>query len=229
MRPDGAARPAHDTLVTGGLGPHARRPVATWGAAISDAEAVIILLHGRGGSPADMLDLAPMLATARVAALAPEAQGQTWYPRRFTDPIGLNEPYLSSALSVVDNLIDLAMAQGVPGERIALVGFSQGACLALVCGVRHVGPVGAVIAFSGGLIGDSIDPSVYPAHRETAVFLGCSEHDPHIPLARVRETEAVLKYLGADVETRIYPGASHGINQEELEKARRLIAGLGRR
>jgi predicted esterase len=187
----------------------------------------MILLHGRGGSAADMLDLAPMLATARVAALAPEAQGQTWYPRRFTDPIGLNEPYLGSALSVVDNLIDLAMAQGVPGERIALVGFSQGACLALECGVRHAGPVGAVIAFSGGLIGDSIDPSVYPAHRGTAVFLGCSEQDPHIPLAR--ETEAVLKYLGADVETRIYPGESHGINQEELEKARRLIAGLGRR
>jgi predicted esterase len=228
MKSDGFARLAHASLVTTGLGPHAGQPVATWGAVIGEAEAVMILLHGRGGSAADMLDLAPMLATTRVAARAPEAQGQTWYPRRFTDPVRLNEPYLGSALSVVDSLIGSALAQGVSGERIALVGFSQGACLALECAVRRAGPPGAVIAFSGGLIGDVIDPSLYATHPEMSVFLGCSEQDPHIPLARVRETAAVLTALGADVETRIYPGASHGINQQELDKARRLVLGLGR-
>jgi predicted esterase len=189
----------------------------------------MILLHGRGGSAADMLDLAPILAPAQFAAFAPEAHGQTWYPNRFTDPVRLNEPYLSSALSVVEDLIGKVVTQGVPGERIALIGFSQGACLALECAARHPGPLGAVIGLSGGLIGEAIKPSIYATHQGMAVFLGCSAHDPHIPLARVRETEAVLVSLGADVETQIYPGSGHGINQQELDKAKRLVVGLGRR
>jgi predicted esterase len=225
--PDEPVRLANAGLVTAGVGPHAGQPVATWGATIGDAHAVMILLHGRGGSPADMLELAPALATARVAALAPEAYGRTWYPRRFTDSVWLNEPYLGSALSVVEDLIAATVAQGVPGDRIALVGFSQGASLALESAARHVGPLGAVIGLSGGLIGETIVPSNYAPHPEMAVFLGCSAEDPHIPLARVRETEAVLRDLGAHVEIRIYPGTGHGINQEELSRARRVVAGLG--
>jgi predicted esterase len=189
----------------------------------------MILLHGRGGNATDMLDLARMLATRRFAALAPAAHARTWYPRRFTDPVWLNEPYLSSALSIVEDLIDKVVTQGVPGHRIALIGFSQGACLALECAARHAGPLGAIIGFSGGLIGEAINPSTYPTHQGMPVFLGCSERDPHIPLARVRETDSVLSGLGADVETQIYPGSDHGINQEELDKARRLVVGLGGR
>ncbi len=222
-------RPNRASLVTAGAGPHAGQPVAAWGSRVGDAQGVMILLHGRGGSSTDMLGLAPMLATTRFAALAPEARGQTWYPRRFTVPVQLNEPYLSSALSIVDDLIGNVVMQGVPGERIALIGFSQGACVALECAARHAGPLGAVIGFSGGLIGEVITPSIYTRHQSMPVFLGCSEHDPHIPLARVRETEAVLVGLGADVETRVYPGSDHDINQQELDKAKRLVGGLGRR
>lgn len=228
MNPGEAIKPGGARFVTAGMGPHSGQPVETWGAAIGATQAVMILLHGRGGSAADMLDLAPMIGSARVTVVAPEAHGQTWYPRRFTDPVWLNEPYLGSALSVVDSLIGTAVAQGVPGEYIALVGFSQGACLALECAARRDGPLGAVIALSGGLIGERIERSIYATHRGMTAFLGCSQQDPHIPLARVRETEAVLKDLGADVETRIYPGAGHGINQDELDKARRLVMGLGR-
>ncbi len=227
MSPRVASPPESARLITAGVGPHAGQPVWTWGRAVGEAPAVMILLHGRGGSPADMLELAETLATARVSALAPEAQGRTWYPRRFTDPICLNEPYLGSAISVVDDLIGMGTAQGVPAEAIALVGFSQGACLALECAARHAGPLGAVIGFSGGLIGETTNPLIYAGHPGMTVFLGCSEQDPHIPLARVRETEVVLKALGANVESRIYPGAGHAINRDELERARRMVGRLG--
>ena len=55
------------------------------------------------------------------------------------------------------------------------------------------------------------------------VFLGCHERDPHIPLARVRETEAVFGSLGANVATRIYPGAGHGVVEEEVRFVRGLL------
>jgi phospholipase/carboxylesterase len=229
MTPDVAVPLCRASLTTGGVGPHAGQPVALWGPAVGEARGVMIMLHGRGGTAADMLNLAPILAPVGFAAFVPEAQGQTWYPCRFTDPRRLNEPHLGSALSVVEDLIGNVVAQGVPGKRIGLVGFSQGGCLALECAARHAGPLGAVIGLSGGLIGEMIDPLIYTRHQGMRVFLGCSERDPHIPLTRVRETEAVLKGLGADVETRIYPGSGHGINQEELDKARRLIVGLGSR
>jgi predicted esterase len=216
-------------LLTPGTGPHSGQPVATWGADLGDARGVMILLHGRGGSGADMLDLAPLIATASFAALAPEAYGQTWYPGRFTDPVWQNEPYLGSALSIVAGLIEVAAAQGVPRERIALIGFSQGGCLALETAARKADSLGAVIGLSAGLIGETVDSSVYKRHQGMPVFLGCSERDPHIPLVRVRETEAVFSSLGAEVETRIYPGSGHGIDQEEVDKARRLIMGLGTR
>jgi predicted esterase len=226
MSPLATLRPAAAPAMTTGTGPHAGQPIAAWGAPIDDAQALIILLHGRGGTAADMLALAPLLVTPHVAALAPQARGQSWYPHRFTDPTAMNEPHLGSALSIVSNMIQTATARGLPGARVALVGFSQGACLALECAARHAGQLGAVIGFSGGLIGDEVETSLYPAHSGMAAFLGCSEHDPHIPLARVRETEAVLKDLGADVETHIHPGAGHGIRQEDLATARSLLMRL---
>jgi phospholipase/carboxylesterase len=216
-------------LLTPGTGPHSGQPVATWGSDFGNARGVMILLHGRGGSGADMLDLAPLIATAGFAALAPEAHGQTWYPGRFTAPVWQNEPYLGSALSIVAGLIEAAATQGMPRERIALVGFSQGGCLALETAARQADSLGAVIGLSAGLIGETINPAIYARHHGMPVLLGCSERDPHIPLVRVRETESVFSSLGAEVETRIYPGSGHGINQEEVDKARRLIMELGTR
>jgi predicted esterase len=188
----------------------------------------MILLHGRGGTAAESLDLASVLGTPRFAALAPEARGHTWYPGRFTDPVETNEPYLSSALSVVADLIAGLLRHGLPGERIAVIGFSQGACLALECAARHPGSLGAVIGLSGGLIGASLDPSAYPRHEALPVLLACSDHDPHIPLSRVRETETVFRDLGAAVETRIHPGSRHGIDPADLALARRLVSTIGR-
>lgn len=209
-------------------GPHAGQPVARAGAPPGVAAGALVLVHGRGGDAEEMLGLAGLVAPSAFACLAPQAAGNTWYPHRFTEPVARNEPDLSSALSVLDGLVDRLAGEGVPAERVALLGFSQGACLALEYALRRARRLGAVIGLSGGLIGDAVAPPPAGARPfgGMPVLLGCSEHDPHIPLARVRETEAVMGGLGAAVVARIYPGGGHGINEDEVGIARRILAGL---
>jgi phospholipase/carboxylesterase len=215
----------HD--VTGGVGPHAGRPIAAAGTPLGEAAGALILVHGRGGDAADMLGLAELVVPPGTLCLAPQAASHTWYPNRFTEPAVWNEPHLGSALSVLGDLVSRVLDAGLPPERIALLGFSQGACLALEFARRRMLPLGAVIGLSGGLIGDAVAPPPVSAKPfgGMPVLLGCIERDPHIPLERVRETEAVLHALGAEVATRIYPGGSHDINEDEIGLARRLLAG----
>ena len=212
--------------ITGGVGPHAGQPIATAGVPPGEAAGALILVHGRGGDAVDMLGLAELVAPPRTLCLAPQAAGHTWYPNRFTEPVARNEPHLGSALSVLGDLVDRVADAGLPPERTALLGFSQGACLALEFTLRRARRFGAVIGFSGGLIGNAVAPAPVGARPfgGMPVLLGCSERDPHIPLGRVRETDAVLRALGAEVVTRIYPGGGHDINEDELDLARRLLA-----
>src|SRR5215207_1820470 len=144
--------------VTGGTGPHAGQPIARAGAPLGDATGALILVHGRGGDAGEMLGLAELVAPPALACLAPQAAGHTWYPHRFTEPVARNEPHLSSALSVLSDLVDRLVGNGIPAERIALLGFSQGACLALEFALRRAQRLGAVLGLSGGLIGDRVAP-----------------------------------------------------------------------
>jgi predicted esterase len=201
------------------------------GAPLAKARAAAILLHGRGGSADDIASLATVLAVDGVAFLIPEATGNTWYPQRFIAPLAANEPWLTSALGVVSALVAQATAAGLPLSRIAIGGFSQGACLALEAVARTPARYGAVLAFSGGLIGPPDEPrSPTPAGASlggTPVFLGCGDQDGHIPLASVEASAAALRGLGGAVDLRIYPGMGHTINQDEIGAARALLAGLG--
>jgi predicted esterase len=190
--------------VTGVTGPRARQPIVTAGPPPGNATAAMVLVHGRGGDAEEMLGLAELVAPPGTACLAPQAAGNTWYPYRFTEPVARNEPHLSSALSVLGDLVDGLVQDGLAAERIALLGFSQGACLALEFARWRGQRLGAVLGLSGGLIGDTVAPAAGPRVFEgMPVLLGCSERDPHIPLARVRETEAVMGALGAQVVTRM--------------------------
>ncbi|MEM6457579.1 MAG: hypothetical protein AAF772_21000, partial [Acidobacteriota bacterium] len=83
----------------------------------------------------------------------PQADAGTWYPQRFIAPRAANEPFLSGALAAVDRAVGSLVDGGLARERIVLAGFSQGACLALEYAARHAGHYGAVLAFTGGLIG----------------------------------------------------------------------------
>jgi len=204
--------------------------ILTAGAPLASARAVTILLHGRGGSADDIAGLASALSLPGMAYLIPEAAGHTWYPQRFIAPLSDNEPWLGSALAVVAALVAQGRAAGIPEARIAIAGFSQGACLALEFVARNPARYGAALAFSGGLIGppDQPRPSA-PAGRTlggTPVFLGCGDHDGHIPQASVEASAVVLQGLGGAVDLRIYPGMGHTINADEIGAARTLLAGL---
>jgi len=207
--------------------PHRAQRVAERGAPLARAKAAMIMLHGRGAGAEDMVALADVLAQPDLAYLAPQAAGHTWYPYPFTAPIERNEPWLSSALGVIDGLLSSLGEAGFPPERVVLLGFSQGACLGLEYAARHAHRYGGVVGLSGGLIGPDGTPRDYPGSLAgTPVFLGCSDIDPHIPLARVRETTAVLRRLGAAVDERIYTGMGHLINEDEIRFVRGLLAAL---
>ncbi len=210
-------------------GPHQRGRLLAAGAQPADAARAMVLLHGRGAPAEDILGLAGVLKLDDTAFVAPEAAGYSWYPLSFLAPMEANEPGLSSALARIGEVIEELGARGVEPERIVLLGFSQGACLALEYAARNPRRYGGIVGFSGGLIGPPGTPRDYPGSLAgTPIFLGCSDRDPHIPLERVRESTKVLKRLGADVMERIYPGMPHTVNDDELEHARRLVAAVQR-
>lgn len=183
-----------------------------------------MLVHGRGATAESLLPLAEQVGGPGLAVLAPQAAGQSWYPQRFLAPLAANEPWLSSAPAAVGDVVAQVGVAGVPPERTLLLGFSQGACLALEWAARHARRYGGLVGLSGGLIGPDGTPRDYAGSLAgTPVFLGCSDVDRHIPLARVHATAAVLRRLGGAVDERIYPGLGHTINRDELAAVRALV------
>jgi predicted esterase len=204
--------------------PHALQPLLRAGPPPEQAEATVVLLHGRGASAESMLSLYRQLILPTIAALAPQAAGSTWYPHSFLAPIEANQPFLDSALNRIESLVGDLLAREVQSDRIALLGFSQGACLTAEFVARHPRRYAAVIAFTGALIGPPGTARNYTGSlHSTPVFLGTGDPDPHVPFEQVRETAAVLKRLGAEVELRRYPGMPHMINEDELAAARSYL------
>jgi phospholipase/carboxylesterase len=201
--------------------------VAVTGAPLQRARAAVIMLHGRGASADDMLSFADVIAQPDVAYLAPQAPGSVWYPQSFLAPLQQNEPPLSHALAMVHDKIAELAARGFGPDRVVLLGFSQGGCLALEYAARNAQRYGGVVGLSAGLIGPPGTPRNYAGSlSRTPVFIGCSDVDFHIPLARVRESAEVLRGLEGEVTERIYPGMGHTVNEDEVEHVRRMFAGL---
>ncbi len=208
-------------------GPHQGQPVLTAGEPLDRAHAAMILIHGRGASAEDILMLAGEFDGTGFAFLAPQAAGHTWYPNSFLAPIPSNEPGLSSGLAAIAALLKRVGGAGIAPERTILLGFSQGACLALEFAARNARRYGGVAGLSGGLIGPDGAPRDYPGSLDgTPVFLGCSDVDPHIPAARVRESAAILRRLGGEVTDRLYPGMGHTVNRDEIAAVQGLMEAL---
>lgn len=206
---------------------HDGQQVLRGGAPLKDARAALILLHGRGATAEDIYSLGEEIAgdLPGIALLAPQAAGDTWYPQRFFAPLEQNEPYLTSALGVISGLVASLGKAGLGGQRVMLVGFSQGACLALEFAARNPRRYGAVIGLSGALIGPP-GGTRKPAGSlsGTPVYLGCSDRDPHIPLPSVEESAMVLARMGGAVTKSIFPGMGHTVNSQELSFAMDLAA-----
>jgi predicted esterase len=207
--------------------PHAGQPVLTLGPALEKAAATLIMIHGRCASAESILGLYPELNVEKLAAVAPQAAYSTWYPHSFLTPMEQNQPLLDSALKRIGTLVDDLTHRGVPPERIALLGFSQGACLASEFVARNPRRYGGVMILTGGLIGPPGTPRNYAGLLDgTPVFIGANDPDPHIPWARVVETEATLRRMGAAVELRRYPGVPHTVVDDEIDACRTMLQRL---
>ena len=198
--------------------------IVSAGAKIPGASKALIMMHGRGGSAEDILSLADHLNVEGFALLAPQPKNNSWYPYSFMAPVSQNEPWLSSALSLVKETVNDVIAKGISEENIYFTGFSQGACLTLEFIARNAAKYGGVVAFTGGLIGDRIDQKNYEGDfKSMPVFIGSSNPDPHVPVQRVNETTKILQGMNAVVTERIYPNMGHTITQNEIDLANELV------
>jgi phospholipase/carboxylesterase len=208
-------------------GPHQDQPLVTAGAPLDAAEAAVVLVHGRGATAQSIVQMADEFYHHGVAFLAPQAARNTWYPNSFLSPVESNEPGRSSGLQAIEDAIETANEADIPTERVMLLGFSQGACLASEYVAQNPRRYGGLAVLSGGVIGPEGKEMDYEGDLEgTPVFLGCSDVDPHIPEERVHETADVFEGMGAEVTTRIYEGMGHGVNEDEIDHVSEMVENL---
>jgi len=207
-----------------------KKEFITAGQSLETASKVLIMMHGRGGSAEDILGLSDHLQVKDFAIVAPKATNNTWYPYSFLMPPQQNEPWLSSALQVIKEIINDLVAKGVTQELIYFLGFSQGACLTLEFVTRNATRFGGVVALTGGLIGDKIYEQNYAGNFDgTKIFIGTSDPDPHVPVQRVHDSELILRKLNAAVTVKVYKGMGHTINQDELDAANMILTSAEKR
>jgi len=201
------------------------------GAARGESRLAGVLLHGRGKTPEEKIDLAARFGNIEgIRWVVPEAETPgSWYPGRFFDPRQVNEPYLSQSIERCHEAVLEAGEHGrLAPQRLVIVGFSQGASLALEYALRHPARVGSLIVLTGGLMGvpgsdwKAIAP---PSLAGLRMLLTGSDVDDWIPEESTHEAANLFRDLGADVQLRIYKGRPHIVSEEEIEEARRFLIG----
>ncbi len=194
------------------------------GTPLREADKALIMLHGRGANPESILTLSELLHVEGYALLAPRATNNTWYPLSFLAPLADNEPWLSSAIKVVEQTVNSVLEAGIKPENTYILGFSQGACLATEFAARHARRYGGIVAFTGGLIGKEIDPANYSGDfQQTPIFFGTSDPDFHVPVERVYASANIVREMGADVTEKVYLNRGHTISADEIELVNQLI------
>ncbi|MBD3617576.1 MAG: dienelactone hydrolase family protein [Gracilimonas sp.] len=208
-------------------GPHQPTQIAEGGVPASEGDAAMIMIHGRGATAPSIIQLANEFETGKKLTLrAPQASGNTWYPYSFMAPSEQNQPGLSSGLQKIYDIVQDLKSGGFSEGQIYFLGFSQGACLASEYVARHPAKYGGLIALSGGMIGNG--PEVHSEEyegdlKETPIFMGCSDADPHIPKERVNKSEEVFTKLNANVTKKLYPGMGHLVNEDEIKHIQEML------
>lgn len=206
--------------------------VRTVGSARGMSQIGGVLLHGRGKTPEEKIDLAARFGNIEgIRWVVPEAETPgSWYPGRFWDPRETNEPYLTEAVERCHEAVLVASEDGRLGpERLVIVGFSQGACLALEYALRYPGQVRSVISFTGALMGFPGSDWKATAPKSLAglrVFLTGSDVDDWVPELNSHEAARLFRELGADVQLRIYEGRPHIVSEKEIEEARAFLSAV---
>ena len=156
--------------------------------------------------------------------MAPQATGHSWYPYSFLAIPSQNEPWLSSALDLLNDIVNDTVSKGISKENIYFLGFSQGACLTLEFVTRKAEKYGGIAAFTGVLIGDKIYPKNYSGDFSgTPVFIGTIDPVPHVPVERVNESAEILEKMNALVTKKIYKNMGHTISKDEIGTVNKMI------
>lgn len=208
------------------------------GAAAPRARTGLVLVHGRGGSAADLLPLGDALGLPDLALIGPEHPARSWWPTSFLAPHAQMEAPLADGLVAVAQAVAALEADGLPRSAIAVAGFSQGACLAVEYAARAGTGLAGAFGLSGALVGTGDapggpDPSLYQHGPKTfdydsnlsgvPVYLSVHSQDPHIPLARTRQSADVFRGLGAQVQVHVAEGAGHGLLPEDISALRAVL------
>lgn len=193
------------------------------------ARQLVVLLHGVGADGHDLIDLAAQWAPAlpHAAFVSPDGpepydmippgmahHGRQWFSLADRTPSVL-EAGIARARPAVDAFLDAELARlGLPPDAYALMGFSQGAMMALFAGLRRAIPPAAILAYSGGVL----DPDSLAAEKTGAppVLLVHGLEDAVVPAAWSRETAAILTAAGLPVQTLFRPGLGHSIDEEGM-------------
>jgi phospholipase/carboxylesterase len=193
-----------------------------------DADVAAVLVHGRDLDPEFMLEVAGRIGLDDdVAYVLPRAAERSWYPGRFYDPMQENEPWLGWSLEAIEAAVALARGPGRPLTRIALVGFSQGACIVAEHLARRPAPYGAAAILTGALFGEpEADRMPVGSLAGLPMFFGIARDDDWIPLAAVRESVSAFQRAGARCELRVYEPGEHGVNDDEAAAVRALLTDL---
>jgi phospholipase/carboxylesterase len=174
---------------------------------------LVALLHGPGDTGQAMIDLAINWAPTMPKAefLVAEAPFEWRGGRRWFDPEDADGP--DAIAPALDKFLERALEKRrLPGGHLALVGFSQGATLALHVGLRRKEQPAAIVAFSAGF---SISPSLATEIRsKPPALLIHGVDDPVAPIARMRDAKAALRAVGAPVAAFERAGLGHAIDDD---------------
>jgi predicted esterase len=215
-----------------GLSPANPRPATgtvVVGEPLGSASLAVVVMHGRDQDPQWMLEnLVWELDLPNAAFILPAAENNTWYPGRFFDREEENEPWVRHALDTCLDAVRLAEDAGVPVERIALAGFSQGACLVAELLSREPRPYAAAAILTGGVFGteDQIHAPCESLHGMRVLITGHVD-DSWVPVPRVERTAELLQEADAQVELQIHDDPEHQINDDEVAAVRRLLVEVG--
>jgi phospholipase/carboxylesterase len=190
-----------------------------------EAAIAAVLLHGRDQDAEWMLDVARRIdLDDGVSYILPRAAERSWYPGRFYDPMEDNEPWLGWSLEAIEAAV---AATARPLTHVALVGFSQGACILAEHLARRPAPYAAAGILTGALFGTPDLQRVPVGSLDgLPMFFGIAEKDDWIPIEAVRDTVAAFQRAGAGCELRVYDDEEHGVNDDEVAAVRGLLQSL---
>lgn len=209
---------------------HAHLDPVDHGPARSDARLVVYGVHGRTQSPEFLKELAARLGLDLISWVLPAAADNSWYPGKFMADMDSNQPQLGQAIGVVEKQLEgLLRERDAGGPPVAVLGFSQGACLLAEYLLTRQPAVDGVVLHTGGFLGpDRRTFAQRPGSpmANTQVELFCADQDPWVPLQRAKETAEAFEAVVASTSLTVYHDSEHHINDHALGRMRMYLRGL---